>query len=104
MSVSHRVLRSHKMPVQVTRGHVVLCNERLLDGDNFVETNVRVELGLDVAEGDDRTVGAVTTIGRSGFNHECRGMEIYPNFPFASRAGEMATASWNVLRNALSLI
>ena len=45
----------------------MLRDERLLDGDNFVETDVRVELGLDVAEGDDRAVGSVTTVnvGRS---------------------------------------
>lgn len=91
------------MSVQVTRGHVVLCNERLLDGDYFVEANVGVELRLDVTEGDDRAVGTVTTIGGSGFNHEHRVIKTYPNFPFASRAGEMATASWNVLGNALSL-
>lgn len=58
------------MCVQITRCHVVLCDERLLDGDNFVEANVGVKLGLDVTEGDDRAVGAVTTVNLSGSDRE----------------------------------
>lgn len=64
-----------EVSVQVARCHVVLCNERLLDGDNFVQANVGVKLGLDVAEGDDRAIGAVTTVNWSGSDRKSEGLE-----------------------------
>lgn len=86
----------------------MLRDEGLLDGDNFVETNVWVELGLDVAKGDDRAVSAVATVERrtvsGGVDVAAKGRKAYPNLPCASRAGDMATASWNVLRRMVSTL
>lgn len=76
-------------------------NERLLNLDNLVETDVGVEVGLDVAEGDDGAVCTVTTamtVRRYIIAHIAAA---YPNLPSASRAGEKATASWKVLRTVV---
>ena len=43
---------------QVSGGDVVPRNERLLEVNDFIKTNVRVEVSLDVVEKHDRTVSA----------------------------------------------
>ena len=43
----------------------MLRNERLLDRDNLVETDVGVEGGFDVAEGDDGAISTVSSACRS---------------------------------------
>ena len=48
---------------QVARGDVVPSNERLLLVDNFVDTNVGVEVGLNVLEEDNRAVSSSTSGG-----------------------------------------
>ena len=45
---------------QVSGGDVVPCDNRLLERNNLVRSEVRVEVGLDVLEDRDRTVSAST--------------------------------------------
>lgn len=89
--------------LQVTRGDVVTSDERLLERDDFVETNVSVERRLRVGEDDDRAVGTVTTarskccqnLSRRN-NKKCA----YANWPWEVSRGEKAIASWKVMRRA----
>ena len=46
---------------EVSRAHVVLGDEGLLDVDDLIETNVGVERGLDRVEQHDRAVSTSTT-------------------------------------------
>ena len=47
--------------LQVTRGDVVPGNEGLLLIDNFVDTDVGVEVGLNVLEEDDGAISSSTS-------------------------------------------
>ena len=47
---------------QVSGGHVTPLEEGPEAGDDFVETNVGVEGGLDVGEQDERAIGSSTTV------------------------------------------
>lgn len=49
---------------QVTGGHIVLGDERLLRVDNFIDAVVGVEVGLDGVENHDGAVGTSTTVYR----------------------------------------
>ena len=51
--------------LQVTRGDVVPGNEGLLLIDNFVDTDVGVEVGLNVIEESDRSIGTSATADAS---------------------------------------
>lgn len=46
---------------QVSGGDIVFSNERLLSVDNFVDSQVRVEVGLNVLKDNHGTVGTATT-------------------------------------------
>ena len=48
--------------LQVTRGDVVPGNEGLLLIDNFVDTDVGVEVGLDILENDNGAVSSSTSV------------------------------------------
>ena len=47
---------------EVSWGNVVLRDERLLDLDDFVKANVRVEVGLDLVEDHDGAVSTSTAV------------------------------------------
>ena len=47
---------------EITGSHVTVLLERLNEGDDFIETLVRVELCLDIGELDDGTVSTSTTV------------------------------------------
>ena len=46
---------------EVTSGHVAVLLERLDEGDNLIETLVRVELGLGIGELDDGAISSSST-------------------------------------------
>ena len=50
------------MHAQVGGRDVVASNDRLLEGDNLVETTVGVEAGLDVGEDGNGAVSTSTTM------------------------------------------
>ena len=82
----------------------MLRDERLLDGDDFVEADVGVEGRLDITEGDDRTISTVSSDDKSNQPTLCVvWRKTYPNWPCAVSAGENATASWKVLSRWVSM-
>ena len=84
---------------EVSRAHVVLGDEGLLDVDDLIETNVGVERGLDGVEQHDRAVSASTArrVGQIFCEFGRKVIFAYPNLPWASMAGEMAIPSWKTL-------
>ncbi len=58
--------------LQVSRGEVVALDEGALFVDDLVDTVVRVEVGLDVFEEGDRTVGTSTTVKASEMHESIR--------------------------------
>ena len=84
--------------LQVTRGDVVPGNEGLLLVDNFVDTNVGVEVGLNVLEEDDRSISSSTSERHLQSVHFINiGSQSYPNVPVAWILGEIPMASWKEL-------
>ena len=83
---------------EVGGGDVVTLDERPLLVDDLVDTEVGVEVGLDVLEEGDGTVGASTSV-RSSAQFERRARKCTnPNWPRAAMAGEIPMASWKVRR------
>lgn len=74
-------------------------NDRLLERNDLVGALVSVEVRLNPVEEDDRAVSSSTARDQSArvfVNQEGRSTDA--NLPWASAAGEKATASWNVRR------
>lgn len=74
-------------------------HEGLLRVDDFIDTKVCVEVGLNSVEDHDGAVSASTTRLRTVVNIYIMRYKYrtHPNAPVAAREGENAMASWNVL-------
>ena len=65
---------------EVTRSDVVLCDERILELGDLVQTDVRVESSLDLVKDDDGTVGtSATTIASQCLLRSPELRSTYPN-------------------------
>ena len=56
--------------VQVSNGEIVASDEWLLELDDLIKTNVRVEVCLDLGEDGDRSVGTTTASRRTRLSDE----------------------------------
>ena len=71
----------------------------LLEGNDVVETAIRVEGRFGLGEGDDGTIGTTTAdVVVSKFFTRDSERQAYPNWPRACISGENAIASWKVRR------
>lgn len=68
----------------------MLCNERLLQVYDLVETDVRVEVCLDLVENHDRAVGtssAAVHMRLASKYHSCKGRLVLPELALGLKSG-----------------
>jgi hypothetical protein len=84
---------------EVASSHVMVIKEWSKESYSVNDTEIRVEVGLDIREEDRRAISSCTTMCFvSGCTPKKDGVT-YPNFPRANMLGEKLIASWNTRRS-----